>query len=204
MLSTPPAFILSQDQTLVKSVCPVQNNSGHFKPLDCFLQSVLLFFGNLHFWRCSLKIYKKFSGMVYDSVFNVLLSCRQSSIDDPRTIRCFFFCCYQQLLYLITDSSICQQLFYLFLLLSFRSVTTRIWYHVSFRLSTTFFIFYYSAPTTICTTRQLSFSLWLTLALSDSLYIIIHNFTFVNNFFILFLKITNYKHLVYKQNSIDI
>ena len=91
MLSTPPAFILSQDQTLVKSVCPVQNNSGHFKPLDCFLQSVLLFFGNLHFWRCSLKIYKKFSGMVYDSVFNVLLSCRQSLIDDLHTIRCFFF-----------------------------------------------------------------------------------------------------------------
>ena len=32
--------------------------------------------------------------MVYDSVFNVLFSC-----------------CYQQLLYLITDSSVCQQLF---------------------------------------------------------------------------------------------
>ena len=29
--------------------------------------------------------------MVYDSVFNVLLSCRQSLIDDLRTIRCFFF-----------------------------------------------------------------------------------------------------------------
>ena len=92
MLSTPPAFILSQDQTLVKSVCPVQNNSGHLLNLwIVFLQSVLLFFGNLHFWRCSLKIYKKFSGMVYDSVFNVLLSCRQSLIDDLRTIRCFFF-----------------------------------------------------------------------------------------------------------------
>ena len=132
MLSTPPAFILSQDQTLVKSVCPVQNNSGHFKPLDCFLQSVLLFFGNLHFWRCSLKIYKKFSGMVYDSVFNVLFSC-----------------CYQQLLYLITDSSICQQLFYLFFSGSL----------VSF---------------------------WKAVLSSDSLYIIIHNFTFVNNFFYFF------------------
>ena len=29
--------------------------------------------------------------MVYDSVFNVLLSCRQSSIDDLRTIRCFLW-----------------------------------------------------------------------------------------------------------------
>ena len=92
MLSTPPAFILSQDQTLVKSVCPVQNNSGHLlnlwivfcNPFYCFLEIFI-------FWRCSLKIYKKFSGMVYDSVFNVLFSCRQSLIDDLRTIRCFFF-----------------------------------------------------------------------------------------------------------------
>ena len=29
--------------------------------------------------------------MVYDSVFNVLLSCRQSLIDDLHTLRCFFF-----------------------------------------------------------------------------------------------------------------
>ena len=92
MLSTPPAFILSQDQTLVKSVCPVQNNSGHLLNLwIVFCNPFYCFFGNLHFWRCSLKIYKKFSGMVYDSVFNVLFSCRQSLIDDLHTIRCFFF-----------------------------------------------------------------------------------------------------------------
>ena len=116
MLSTPPAFILSQDQTLVKSVCPVQNNSGHLlnlwivfcNPFYCFLEIFI-------FWRCSLKIYKKFSGMVYDSVFNVLLflvvnlwlmTCAPSGASFSR--------CYQQLLYLITDSSVCQQLFYLF------------------------------------------------------------------------------------------
>ena len=73
VLSTPPAFILSQDQTLVKSVCPVQNNSGHLLNLWIVFAIRFTVFGNLHFWRCSLKIYKKFSGMVYDSVFNVLL-----------------------------------------------------------------------------------------------------------------------------------
>ena len=35
VLSTPPAFILSQDQTLIINVDPVSGTTGFFKPLSC-------------------------------------------------------------------------------------------------------------------------------------------------------------------------
>ena len=115
MLSTPPAFILSQDQTLVKSVCPVQNNSGHLlnlwivfcNPFYCFLE---IFISEDVRW----KFIRNFQGwfmiqfsMFFFLVVNLwLMTCAPSGAS--------FSCCYQQLLYLITDSSVCQQLFYLF------------------------------------------------------------------------------------------
>ena len=154
MLSTPPAFILSQDQTLVKSVCPVQNNSGHLlnlwivfcNPFYCFLE---IFISEDVRW----KFIRNFQGwfmiqfsMFFFPVVNLwLMTCAPSGAS--------FSCCYQQLLYLITDSSVCQQLFYLFFSGSL-------------------------------------ISFWKALLSSDSLYIIIHNFTFVNNFFSLFCSLS--------------
>ena len=153
MLSTPPAFILSQDQTLVKSVCPVQNNSGHFRTLDCFAIRFTVFLEIFISEDVRWKFIRNFQGwfmiqfsMFFFLVVNLwLMTCTPSGAS--------FSCCYQQLLYLITDSSICQQLFYLFFSGSL----------VSF---------------------------WKAVLSSDSLYIIIHNFTFVNNFFSLFCSLS--------------
>ena len=66
MLSTPPAFILSQDQTLVKSVCTQSRIAWQF----C---SCLLFWFDI--FRCPFlkNLFKEFSGfVVYCSVINVL------------------------------------------------------------------------------------------------------------------------------------
>ena len=66
MLSTPPAFILSQDQTLVKNVCIRVRIAWQF----C---SCLLFWFDI--FRCpfSKNLFKEFSGfVVYCSVINVL------------------------------------------------------------------------------------------------------------------------------------
>ena len=115
MLSTPPAFILSQDQTLVKSVCPVQNNSGHLlnlwivfcNPFYCFLE---IFISEDVRW----KFIRNFQGwfMIQFSMFFFLVANLRLMTCAPSGAS--FSCCYQQLLYLITDSSVCQQLFYLF------------------------------------------------------------------------------------------
>ena len=96
MLSTPPAFILSQDQTLVKSVCTQSRIAWQF----C---SCLLFWFDI--FRCPFlkNLFKEFSGfVVYCSVINVLFCC------------CRFM---RQLLYYIKVFHVCQQLFYFFLLL---------------------------------------------------------------------------------------
>ena len=149
MLSTPPAFILSQDQTLVKSVCPVQNNSGHFRTLDCFAIRFTVFLEIFISEDVRWKFIRNFQGwfMIQFSMFFFLVANLRLMTCAPSGAS--FSCCYQQLLYLITDSSICQQLFYLFFSGSL----------VSF---------------------------WKAVLSSDSLYIIIHNFTFVNNFFYFF------------------
>ena len=75
MLGTPPAFILSQDQTLLLMVCPVKINSG------CLIFPVLLGFvlnSSRTQGRIPSPLFFEFSGSVYCSIFNsqgsVLLS----------------------------------------------------------------------------------------------------------------------------------
>ena len=95
VLSTPPAFILSQDQTLVKNVCIRVRIAWQF----C---SCLLFWFDI--FRCPFlkNLFKEFSGfVVYCSVINVLFCC------------CRFM---RQLLYYIKAFHVCQQLFYFFVL----------------------------------------------------------------------------------------
>ena len=95
MLSTPPAFILSQDQTLVKNVCIRVRIAWQF----C---SCLLFWFDI--FRCPFlkNLFKEFSGfVVYCSVINVLFCC------------CRFM---RQLLYYIKVFHACQQLFLFFVL----------------------------------------------------------------------------------------
>ena len=95
MLSTPPAFILSQDQTLVKNVCIRVRIAWQF----C---SCLLFWFDI--FRCPFlkNLFKEFSGfVVYCSVINVLFCC------------CRFM---RQLLYYIKVFHVCQQLFLFFVL----------------------------------------------------------------------------------------
>ena len=181
MLSTPPAFILSQDQTLVKSVCPVQNNSGHFRTLDCFAIRFTVFLEIFISEDVRWKFIRNFQGwfMIQFSMFFFLVSNLRLMTCAPSGAS--FSCCYQQLLYLITDSSICQQLFLFIFVVKLSPSNNSYMIPCIFSVVNNFF--YHSVPMTIYTTRWLSFSLWLTLALSDSLYIIIHNFAFVNNFF---------------------
>ena len=90
VLGTPPAFILSQDQTLVKNVCIRVRIAWQF----C---SCLLFWFDI--FRCPFlkNLFKEFSGfVVYCSVINVLFCC------------CRFM---RQLLYYIKVFHVCQQLF---------------------------------------------------------------------------------------------
>ena len=87
VLSTPPAFILSQDQTLVK-VC--SDSRITLAILSSFFTVWNLSFDN------SLKFFFEFSGMVCCSVFNVLY-------------------CFKQLVYYIVHVIFCQALFYTFL-----------------------------------------------------------------------------------------
>ena len=114
-----------------------------------FLQSVLLFLEIFISEDVRWKFIRNFQGwfMIQFSMFFFLVANLRLMTCAPSGAS--FSCCYQQLLYLITDSSICQQLFYLFFSGSL----------VSF---------------------------WKAVLSSDSLYIIIHNFTFVNNFFYFF------------------
>ena len=67
VLSTPPAFILSQDQTLLLIVCPVKINSS------CLIFPVLLGFvlnSSRTQGRIPSPLFFEFSGSVYCSIFN--------------------------------------------------------------------------------------------------------------------------------------
>ena len=67
VLGTPPAFILSQDQTLLLMVCPVKINSG------CLIFPVLLGFvlnSSRTQGRIPSPLFFEFSGSVYCSIFN--------------------------------------------------------------------------------------------------------------------------------------
>ena len=116
MLGTPPAFILSQDQTLVKSVCIQFRIAWQF----C---SCLLFLG-WHLNVCS-EFLLEFSGCC-------LLFSYQSSL----------FLSQRQLIYNIISISLCQQFFYfLFFCISFSKAF--LYYHGSVLLSTIFLHFFH-------------------------------------------------------------
>ena len=85
MLSTPPAFILSQDQTLVKNVCIRVRIAWQF----C---SCLLFWFDI--FRCPFlkNLFKEFSGfVVYCSVINVLFVVAISCDSFYIISKCFMF-----------------------------------------------------------------------------------------------------------------
>ena len=85
MLSTPPAFILSQDQTLVKNVCIRVRIAWQF----C---SCLLFWFDI--FRCPFlkNLFKEFSGfVVYCSVINVLFVVAVSCDSFYIISKCFIF-----------------------------------------------------------------------------------------------------------------
>ena len=85
MLSTPPAFILSQDQTLVKNVCIRVRIAWQF----C---SCLLFWFDI--FRCPFlkNLFKEFSGfVVYCSVINVLFVVAVSCDSFYIIPKCFMF-----------------------------------------------------------------------------------------------------------------
>ena len=85
MLSTPPAFILSQDQTLVKNVCIRVRIAWQF----CFC---LLFWFDI--FRCPFlkNLFKEFSGfVVYCSVINVLFVVAVSCDSFYIISKCFMF-----------------------------------------------------------------------------------------------------------------
>ena len=130
MLSTPPAFILSQDQTLVKNVCIRVRIAWQF----C---SCLLFWFDI--FRCPFlkNLFKEFSGfVVYCSVINVLFCCRFM----------------RQLLYYIKAFHVCQQLFYFifvlhlkYLFLMHQLIYNNIPFSGCQALFSTFFTFSWSA-----------------------------------------------------------
>ena len=128
MLSTPPAFILSQDQTLVKSVCiqfriNLLANSSLFTVVLVCLKTVLK---NL--------LLKKFSRVVvvYCSVIKVLCLCR--------SFQATAFIFYQKLLSLSRTFLFFFLLFSSFPLLS--HATAYLGYHFQNSLSTTFLIYF--------------------------------------------------------------
>ena len=116
MLSTPPAFILSQDQTLVKNVCIRVRIAWQF----C---SCLLFWFDI--FRCPFlkNLFKEFSGfVVYCSVINVLFVVAVSCDSFYIISKCFMFVNnffnYFLLLFLNLSSSNSDILSYIFLLVN--------------------------------------------------------------------------------------
>ena len=98
VLSTPPAFILSQDQTLMLNVDPRQRNTSFLSLLITVLIKNVRWF--------LLKSSEKFI-----RIFKVVLlfSC-QRSFCDPLLV-------YKKLYYFITVLFVCQELFWFILLL---------------------------------------------------------------------------------------
>ena len=140
MLSTPPAFILSQDQTLVKSVCiqfriNILANSSLFTVVWFLTVRSTASSSKLLLCSCSLRflkifLLKKFSRVivVYCSIIKVL----------------FTVLFKRQLLYFTKSFSLCQELFYFSVSfdLAFSCpplATACLYYHIQIILSTTFF-----------------------------------------------------------------
>ena len=164
VLSVPPAFVLSQDQTLYKSCISISvstklrslfNNAcvitAHFYTLCLsfpFFQRNLkgrYFFCIVQFSRCCFVFrslaehfyyitFRRFCQVLFSSFFKIFFS----------DLRCSFA---DQLFYYITFSSVCQVLFSSFLK-NFSAVTTSpfrpafLLYHFQFNLSSTFFKFF--------------------------------------------------------------
>ena len=133
---------------LVKVWFPVQNEfwlSANL-PIDCpvhFKNHFYCLIGNL-LSKMFAENYLEFSGMVYDSVFNVLICC-QPQAGYPFVHQHIFLLLLslsqRQLLYSITFKSTCQQLFLFFVVPeSFFSATACIVYNFYRSLSTTFFV----------------------------------------------------------------
>ena len=101
-----------------------------------------------------------------------------------------FSCCYQQLLYLITDSSICQQFFYLFFVVKLSPSNNSYMIPCIFSVVNNFFIFLPSNFYNIFALPSVCYPLS-----SDSLYIIIHYFTFVNCFSSIFYIFSSSLHI---------
>ena len=128
--------------------------------------------------------------MVYDSVFNALLSCRQSLIDDLHTIRCFFFLLlsatfisYHRFKYLSTT-------FLFIFVVKFSPSNNSYMIPCIFSVVNNFFIFLSSNCYNIFALPSVCYPLS-----SDSLYIIIHYFTFVNCFSSIFYIFSSIHHI---------
>ena len=129
VLGMPPAFVLSQDQTLHKI---------YFRVFSSFTYLLALF----PFPKKLFELSESALSVSSDSVFSIIWF--------VRFIQLFNFqraCAVsRQLLYIITSPFPCQHLFSnFFQILSFcvgRSLTTCISYHFLFPLSTTIFVFY--------------------------------------------------------------
>ena len=78
VLSTPPAFILSQDQTLIINVDPVSGTTGFFKPLSFSLLFLVAQSSDCCSWcqdRSRLKLFQNLSRLFHCSVIKVLCCC---------------------------------------------------------------------------------------------------------------------------------
>ena len=102
VLGTPPAFILSQDQTLVKkfSLGPGKTTRFSYPVTYCFWVGI---------FRCL--------SLNYSSQKNLQGRCLLFSYQSSLCFRCF-----RQPYYIITSLSVCQQLFYFFLLSVFAAL----------------------------------------------------------------------------------
>ena len=161
MLSTPPAFILSQDQTLVKNVCIRVRIAWQF----C---SCLLFWFDI--FRCPFlkNLFKEFSGfVVYCSVINVLFVVAVSCDSFYIISKCFMFVNNFFISFLLLWSS------------SSRDSLFRIAY--SSRLVNSFFIFH---PLCLCMPL-------LSLCLDQRTYVILPRLSWIVNVVFIFCAIQN-------------
>ena len=123
MLSTPPAFILSQDQTLMLKSWSVQDNLWLSIP-------VITVFGSLISQR---TLYLLILNLLIWIFKDLWLFSFQSSAPPPQ----------RQLLYIITTVFVCQELFSFLFSGRFRCFSTAFIVYQNFRfLSRTFFFFF--------------------------------------------------------------
>ena len=150
MLSTPPAFILSQDQTLMFKSFFLQNLAWLISSVGLSSFTVLRS-SVLH--RCVRQIFRfawiilfEFFKVFYCSVINVLFVVSNNFdilahlLSFVNNFFIFFFAIvFWQLCKSSTICFHCQELFY-FVFADFQSQITLIFYHISLVLSRTFFI----------------------------------------------------------------